>query len=839
MSAISAALSQIEATAEEGELAAGELAPLSLEAAGEPIVLPDGRTIYPPSVFGEPVDRLACSLLDMQEPSRSRFLRLIGPPGTGKALALDTPIATPSGWTTMGELQVGDEVFDPQGRPTPVVATSAVMTNRTCLEVVFSDGSTIVADADHLWVTETRADRTRGSNRARRGGLIARRLGSNGEISAVRVALASEQSRHVTRRQLARELGWDTQHGYRRVKTASVRCQQMGCAGREVVYDRGALLRSLERMLAANVGEHNSRRIATAPITTRRMAETLTAAGRVNHAIRVAQPLELPEADLPVPPRLLGLWLGDGSSQWATLTTGDPELADEFAVAGYQVRKSTSLCYMISLTGLGRRRAEPCARCGSIIDPGRERRWYCAACLDRVGTRALALAERRCACGTMIKRWAWSDSCKACRKHTSLLCQLRGLGVIGNKHIPTAYQRASISQRRALFSGLLDTDGTVSPGGAVEYTTTNAQLAADVQELACSLGYRAVCREGRAMLNGKDCGSKWTVSLSTREEVFGLARKQRSHAQRSRSDTDARTRARYVVEVRSVESVAVRCIQVGSPDGLFLAGRTLIPTHNSQVARAIAYRLWRERGRAVAERHGQPFYGFVEMSPGPSADEFFFRYEYLPTAGGEVRLVDSAFVEAMRAGWVVMIDEVNVARDVALLSINSTLDGRLALYLPATGETVVAAPGFAVLLAYNPGLVGATDIPDAWHSRFPATVEVGSNWSALASMGVPERLVRCAAALDRRRRDGEDGLVWTPQFRDLESLWDMMGRVGERLALALFCSNLHEQVSAGKVQEAEAAAACRMLEEAGYAHLKVSASGRTPNLHGFPRAVCS
>ena len=93
------------------------------------------------------------------------------------------------------------------------------------------------------------------------------------------------------------------------------------------------------------------------------------------------------------------------------------------------------------------------------------------------------------------------------------------------------------------------------------------------------------------------------------------------------------------------------------------------------------------------------------MQPGPSSDEYFFRHEFVPAAerGGDVRLVDSAFVEAMREGWLVMIDEANAARDVALLSINATLDGRLALYLPSTAETVVARPGFAVLLAYNPG----------------------------------------------------------------------------------------------------------------------------------------
>ena len=148
----------------------------------------------------------------------------------------------------------------------------------------------------------------------------------------------------------------------------------------------------------------------------------------------------------------------------------------------------------------------------------------------------------------------------------------------------------------------------------------------------------------------------------------------------------------------------------------------------------------------------------------------------------------------------VMIDEVNTDPRRRLLSINATLDGRLALYLPATGETVIAQPGFAVLLAYNPGLVGATDIPDAWHSRFPATLEVTSNWAALAAARRPAaRWSREAAALDRQRIAGEDGLAWTPQFRDIESLWRMIERVGERAALAFFASNLHEQVQAGKL----------------------------------------
>jgi hypothetical protein len=262
-------------------------------------------------------------------------------------------------------------------------------------------------------------------------------------------------------------------------------------------------------------------------------------------------------------------------------------------------------------------------------------------------------------------------------------------------------------------------------------------------------------------------------------------------------------------------------------------------TGKSQIARLIAYRRWLALERQVEERDGKPFYGLVEMQPGPSSDEFFFRYDYVPLADGSggVRLVNSTFVEAMRNGWIVVIDEVNTARDVALLSINGVLDGRLALHLPATGETVIAQPGFAVMLSYNPGLVGASDIPDAWRSRFPATVEVTSNWPALVDLGAPERLVRAARDLDQQRLSGEGGFTWTPQFRDIEDLWTMSEKIGERAATGLLMSNLHEQVETGRIQPAEAAAVGRMLDEAGYGHLRIAATSGTANLDGWPRAV--
>ncbi|MFN2517444.1 MAG: replicative DNA helicase [Jatrophihabitantaceae bacterium] len=82
-----------------------------------------------------------------------QMITVAGRPGSGKALALDTPLATPAGWTTMGSVQVGDLLLGADGKPTRVVAATDVMRGRPCYEVEFSDGSVITADAEHQWRT--------------------------------------------------------------------------------------------------------------------------------------------------------------------------------------------------------------------------------------------------------------------------------------------------------------------------------------------------------------------------------------------------------------------------------------------------------------------------------------------------------------------------------------------------------------------------------------------------------------------------------------------------------------------------------------------------------------
>ena len=86
----------------------------------------------------------------------------------GKALALDTPVPTPEGWTTMGELKAGDRVLDEAGRPCSVIYVTEVMDKRECYRITFSDGAEIVADADHQWFVHS--DLSLQPSRGKRGG---------------------------------------------------------------------------------------------------------------------------------------------------------------------------------------------------------------------------------------------------------------------------------------------------------------------------------------------------------------------------------------------------------------------------------------------------------------------------------------------------------------------------------------------------------------------------------------------------------------------------------------------------------------------------------------------
>jgi ATP-dependent DNA helicase DinG len=81
-------------------------------------------------------------------------LLLEAPTGSGKALRLDTPILTTKGWSTMGELVEGDEIYGTNGKTTKVTKAHTPFLSKELYSLRFTNGEEIFADSDHLWNVE-------------------------------------------------------------------------------------------------------------------------------------------------------------------------------------------------------------------------------------------------------------------------------------------------------------------------------------------------------------------------------------------------------------------------------------------------------------------------------------------------------------------------------------------------------------------------------------------------------------------------------------------------------------------------------------------------------------
>ncbi len=222
---------------------------------------------------------------------QTTFLRLAadealfgGEMGGGKLLRLTERITTPTGWTTMGEVRVGDLVVDADGIPVRVTALSAVETDAEAWELEFDDGERVIACADHQWLTLTckeRAAQSRMTDAAR----AARR--------AERPKLGRGAKPWLAERNAARAGGL-----------------------KEPPPSRGRVRTTAE--IAASLRGQNG--------------------GAWNHAIQNPAPAVLPEAELPIDPYVLGAWLGDGSSRGGVIYGIDPEVWENVEAAGYVVK---------------------------------------------------------------------------------------------------------------------------------------------------------------------------------------------------------------------------------------------------------------------------------------------------------------------------------------------------------------------------------------------------------------------------------------------------------------------------------------------------------------------
>ncbi|HXI78119.1 MAG TPA: LAGLIDADG family homing endonuclease [Steroidobacteraceae bacterium] len=163
-------------------------------------------------------------------------------------------------------------------------------------------------------------------------------------------------------------------------------------------------------------------------------------------------------------------------------------------------------------------------------------------------------------------------------RFAGLTVDLRTTGVLKDKHIPMVYLRGSVAQRVALLQGLLDTDGHCDARGQIEIGLSNRRLAEGVHDLISTLGIKATMRTKPIRLRGKVCRPSYVLKFMAPFAAFRLPRKLARQKMEGFRDTVTR---RYIVAVRKIAPVPMRCIRVDHPDGLYLVGRTMIATHNT------------------------------------------------------------------------------------------------------------------------------------------------------------------------------------------------------------------------------------------------------------------
>lgn len=249
--------------------------------------------------------------------------------------------------------------------------------------------------------------------------------------------------------------------------------------------------------------------------------------------IPMCQPVQYREADLKVPPYVMGVLLGDGSLRGSIRFDSDDQ--------------------------------EIILRVRELLAGVAEVKYY-----------------RKTHYGIVTKRGKGNPVLDACREY----------GVFGklaeDKEIPEDYLMGDVSQRIELLRGLMDTDGYIDSRHSMSFSTVSISLAKDIQRLIWSLG-------GTAKIKGKiprytHNGEKRTgqpcyiVNIKIPFCPFHLSRKRARYVPQENLQKQAQR------VIKSIDYVGERpsvCIQVANDDGLYLTENYIV-THNTHISARIA-----------------------------------------------------------------------------------------------------------------------------------------------------------------------------------------------------------------------------------------------------------
>jgi len=457
-----------------------------------------------------------------------------------KALALDTPVPTPAGWSTIGAINPGDRVFGRDGAPCEVTAVSRLFTDTDMFDVVCSDGQIVRADAHHQWVV---ADEN-----------IRSRLADHHRVLAL--AAACPDTTCATPGELLVTLA---RRGVLRWTLPELEAvlARAGVGSEGGVLPASLLLKACAVDLAESAGERT--------MTTRELitAGVATSGGCPQFSIPVACSFVMPVVVLPEDPYALGNRLDVGP-----ISDGAVRIPEEYLWASVDQRRAL-LRGLMDCAGTGHEGAELgaiAAAAGSararLVEEfmtGRMNLFHRfagalisrhAVAPDSRGDIEQIVAEAACemvsemATATAL-RGDWEDRLYSrCQgKAQVFLDSLASIPTTRNKRA-----KLSPDQRRVLRRGGMDSAGTEENVGFT-LTVPSGALVDDVLLLIRGLGFTAVTPPAEAS------GADTTTIAFSCQDVF-------------------------VTDIRPVATEPAKCLRVDSPDHTYLVHQ-FVPTHNT------------------------------------------------------------------------------------------------------------------------------------------------------------------------------------------------------------------------------------------------------------------
>lgn len=521
-----------------------------------------------------------------------------GATGSGKGLFKDTLIPTVEGLKTVADIQIGDTVFDKNGKQTKVI-DKYCPNDPVNYKVIISDGSEICATAGHLWEVELLNKRnphgdTRYYERYLNDTTFIEALKNmdKGEISLmdfiryvvdnssftkqnfrnflrtyfsevpknfpheeyIDLKIILNHSTHTNAKDRVDRINDFIKVNNKTIVTNKEAKEILGSKFIQIIRKCGIVYRSTKeatvdaRLLSTmildwieNLENSLNKYRPVEVLSTQELVDmgVKNHNNRTNFAIRRPLPCKYDSVLLPIEPYFLGAWLGDGLSSGSKICGEDVEI---FNRCNRDYTTSNIYAYPIKKYHNG---------------------FY---------------------------------------NYTFNNVPLKDTNLINNKHIPNIYKIASPEDKLELLAGLIDTDGHVDKNGEIELQLINKQVIEATREIACSLGIKCSTITEKIGTykdengNTVKCQTVYRLILTPLIMIPLQVPKKRVRLQEKIDGINSGEISQsvkherfYITDIKEIKGNPndYYCLAVDSPTHVFLCTESYVPTHNTTTQVAV------------------------------------------------------------------------------------------------------------------------------------------------------------------------------------------------------------------------------------------------------------